>query len=51
MSELQRDAVRFSLAADRRRFRLGGAHGPLPGALVDRLAAAHLGTPVTTQTS
>ncbi|APY86262.1 LysR family transcriptional regulator [Streptomyces alfalfae] len=32
-------------------FRLGGTHGPLLGALVDRLAAAHPGARVTTHTS
>ncbi|MFI1682113.1 MULTISPECIES: LysR family transcriptional regulator [unclassified Streptomyces] len=32
-------------------FRLGGIHGPLLGALVDRLAAAYPGVPVSTHTS
>ncbi|MEU1019828.1 LysR family transcriptional regulator [Streptomyces sp. NPDC005900] len=32
-------------------FRLGGTHGPLLGALVDRLAAAHPGAALSTHTS
>ncbi|GGQ19652.1 LysR family transcriptional regulator [Streptomyces roseolilacinus] len=54
VSELQRDAVRFARGAAESagsRFRLGGTHGPLLGALVDRLAAAHPGAAVTTHTS
>lgn len=55
VTELQRDAVRFATGAgtgpDAGRFRLGATHGPLLGALVDRLAAAHPGAPVSTQTS
>ncbi|MFF9159180.1 LysR family transcriptional regulator [Streptomyces longwoodensis] len=49
VSELQREAARF--ARTRRvgqRLRLGGTHGPLLGALVDRLADAAPGTTVTT---
>ncbi|MFD9795755.1 LysR substrate-binding domain-containing protein [Streptomyces sp. NPDC059070] len=50
--ELQRDAVRFARTRqEERRFRLGGTHGPLLGALVDRFAAAHPEVPVTTLTS
>ncbi|WP_431780252.1 LysR family transcriptional regulator [Streptomyces chumphonensis] len=52
VSELQEEAVRF--AHGRRPvpgFRLGGTHGPLLGGLVDRLATAHPGVPVTTQAS
>ncbi|MGK5498235.1 LysR family transcriptional regulator [Streptomyces sp. URMC 125] len=50
--ELQEEAVRFARAWDGMpRFRLGGTHGPLLGALVDRLATAHPGTSVTTRTS
>ncbi|MFE9258631.1 LysR family transcriptional regulator [Streptomyces sp. NPDC006879] len=52
--ELQEEAVRFA----RNRgpgggcsYRLGGTHGPLLGALVDQLAAADPGAPVTTYTS
>ncbi|OII62657.1 LysR family transcriptional regulator [Streptomyces sp. CC53] len=55
VTELQRDAVRFATGAgpgpDAPRFRLGATHGPLLGALVDRLATAHPGAPVTTHTS
>ncbi|MFJ5775377.1 LysR family transcriptional regulator [Streptomyces sp. NPDC093094] len=49
VSELQREATRF--ARDRRaaeRLRLGGTHGPLLGALVDRLADAAPDATVTT---
>ncbi|MFJ4577678.1 LysR family transcriptional regulator [Streptomyces echinatus] len=52
VSELQREAARF--ARTRRageRLRLGGTHGPLLGALVDRLADAAPGTAVTTRAS
>ncbi|GAB3959377.1 LysR family transcriptional regulator [Streptomyces sparsus] len=50
--ELQEEAVRLAHAWDGMpRFRLGGTHGPLLGGLVDRLATAHPGVPVTTHTS
>ncbi|MES9499865.1 LysR family transcriptional regulator [Streptomyces koyangensis] len=52
MRELQEDAVRFANSWNRvRRFRLGATHGPLLGALVDRLAAAEPTAPVSTHTS
>ncbi|MEE1930750.1 LysR family transcriptional regulator [Streptomyces sp. TRM 70351] len=52
VTELQEEAVRFAHAfAGAPRFRLGGTHGPLLGGLVDRLATAHPGVPVTTYTS
>ncbi|MEU7568711.1 LysR family transcriptional regulator [Streptomyces fradiae] len=54
VSDLQRDAVRFArgaAGAEGPRFRLGGTHGPLLGALVDRLAARHPCAAVTTHTS
>ncbi|MQY12531.1 Hca operon transcriptional activator HcaR [Streptomyces sp. RB5] len=50
--ELQDEAVRFANAlSDVPRFRVGGTHGPLMGALLDRLAAIHPDEPVTTYTS
>ncbi|MFZ4239052.1 LysR family transcriptional regulator [Streptomyces murinus] len=51
VSELQREAARFARSqgeGERARLRLGGTHGPLLGALVDRLADAAPGTAVTT---
>ncbi|MEW2272713.1 LysR family transcriptional regulator [Streptomyces griseofuscus] len=49
VSELQREAARFARnQGERERLRLGGTHGPLLGALVDRLADAAPGTAVTT---
>ncbi|MEU7258324.1 LysR family transcriptional regulator [Streptomyces rimosus] len=52
ISELQQEAVRFGSAGSRMTgFRLGGTHGPLLGGLVDRLATAHPGVPVTTFTT
>jgi len=49
VSELQREATRFARTqGDGERLRLGGTHGPLLGALVDRLADAAPGTTVTT---
>ncbi|MFD7891809.1 LysR family transcriptional regulator, partial [Streptomyces albidoflavus] len=52
MRQLQEDAVRFANSWNRvRRFRLGATHGPLLGALVDRLAAAEPAAPVSTHTS
>ncbi|MFI1839189.1 LysR family transcriptional regulator [Streptomyces olivaceoviridis] len=52
VSELQQEAAEF--ARGRRqgeRLRLGGTHGPLLGALVDRLADAAPGTSLTTRAS
>lgn len=52
VSGLREEAERFTRGgAHRRGFRLGGTHGPLLGGLVDRLAAAHPGVPVTTHTT
>ncbi|SEB83096.1 DNA-binding transcriptional regulator, LysR family [Streptomyces misionensis] len=50
VSELQREAARFARTRgeEGERLRLGGTHGPLLGALVDRLADAAPGTTVTT---
>ncbi|MFI9155225.1 LysR substrate-binding domain-containing protein [Streptomyces sp. NPDC053367] len=50
VSELQREAVRFARGERRapERLRLGGTHGPLLGALVDRLADAVPEATVTT---
>ncbi|WP_416485931.1 LysR substrate-binding domain-containing protein [Streptomyces sp. CL12] len=49
VSELQREATRFARSqGEGERLRLGGTHGPLLGALVDRLADAAPGTAVTT---
>ncbi|TWV46031.1 LysR family transcriptional regulator [Streptomyces misionensis] len=49
VSELQREAARFARAqGEGERLRLGGTHGPLLGALVDRLADTAPGTTVTT---
>ncbi|BBC98455.1 LysR substrate-binding domain-containing protein [Streptomyces griseofuscus] len=51
VSELQREAARFARSqgeGEGERLRLGGTHGPLLGALVDRLADAAPGTAVTT---
>ncbi len=50
--ELQEEAVRFANAlGGPPRFRLGATHGPLLGALVDRLMAEYPGAAVTTATS
>ncbi|MEU6125719.1 LysR family transcriptional regulator [Streptomyces sp. NPDC047123] len=52
VSGLREEAQRFAQAWEGGAgFRLGGIHGPLLGALVDRLAAAYPGVPVTTHTS
>ncbi|GAB2920891.1 LysR family transcriptional regulator [Streptomyces sundarbansensis] len=52
VSELQAEAVRFANARGAPdRFRLGGTHGPLLGGLVDRMAAAHPASAVSTYTS
>ncbi|MGW0916832.1 LysR substrate-binding domain-containing protein [Streptomyces sp. NPDC002784] len=52
VSELQREATRFARARQEpERLRLGGTHGPLLGALVDRLAEAAPGATVTTRAS
>ncbi|MFE1442628.1 LysR substrate-binding domain-containing protein [Streptomyces sp. NPDC058739] len=49
VSELQREAARFARTRrTRERLRLGGTHGPLLGALVDRLADAAPEATVTT---
>ncbi|WP_327168708.1 LysR family transcriptional regulator [Streptomyces subrutilus] len=48
--ELQEEAVRFARQGAEG-YRLGGTHGPLLGALVDRLARREPGVPVTTHTS
>ncbi len=46
VSELQQEAARFAHARRAtERLRLGGTHGPLLGALVDRLAEAVPGPP------
>ncbi|MCQ4209983.1 LysR family transcriptional regulator [Streptomyces longispororuber] len=52
VSGLQQEAIRFAAARPgRERLRLGGTHGPLLGALVDRLAGALPDTAVTTRAS
>lgn len=53
VTELQQEAARFARAPARGadRFRLGGTHGPLLGALVDRLAGVAPDAQVTTCTS
>ncbi|MET8584942.1 LysR family transcriptional regulator [Streptomyces collinus] len=52
VSELQQEAARFARArCEPERLRLGGTHGPLLGALVDRLAEAVPGATVTTRAS
>ncbi|MGW0536387.1 LysR substrate-binding domain-containing protein [Streptomyces sp. NPDC003032] len=52
VSGLREEAQRFARAWEGGAgFRLGATHGPLLGALVDRLAAAHPGVPVSTHTS
>ncbi|MGW7303571.1 LysR family transcriptional regulator [Streptomyces sp. NPDC054829] len=49
VSELQREAARFARTRrDAERLRLGGIHGPLLGALVDRIADTHPDATVTT---
>lgn len=50
VSELQEEARRFARQGSSG-YRLGGTHGPLLGGLVDRLARAEPGVPVTTYTS
>jgi DNA-binding transcriptional LysR family regulator len=52
VSGLQQEAARFARAPRQpERLRLGGTHGPLLGALVDRLAEAVPGATVTTRAS
>ncbi|MFE0177699.1 LysR family transcriptional regulator [Streptomyces sp. NPDC059002] len=52
VSGLREEAQRFTQSwQGGTGFRLGGTHGPLLGGLVDRLAAAHPGVPVTTHTA
>ncbi|WAZ23497.1 LysR family transcriptional regulator [Streptomyces cinnabarinus] len=52
VSDLQREAARFAHARrEPERLRLGGTHGPLLGALVDRLADAAPDAAVTTSAS
>ncbi|MFF6993830.1 LysR substrate-binding domain-containing protein [Streptomyces sp. NPDC008313] len=52
VTELQREATRFARTRhETERLRLGGTHGPLLGALVDRLADAAPGATVTTRAS
>ncbi|MFB8773624.1 LysR family transcriptional regulator [Streptomyces broussonetiae] len=56
VTDLQQEATRFARTRAHdpqqcRRLRLGGTHGPLLGALVDRLAQTTPGTEVTTRTS
>ncbi|CCK28107.1 LysR family regulatory protein [Streptomyces davaonensis JCM 4913] len=52
VSDLQQEAARFAHARrEPERLRLGGTHGPLLGALVDRLADAAPDTAVTTSAS
>ncbi|QES49885.1 LysR family transcriptional regulator [Streptomyces venezuelae] len=50
LCELQEEAVRFARQGSAG-YRLGGTHGPLLGGLVDRIARADPGAPVTTYTS
>lgn len=52
VSGLRQEAARFARARrEPERLRLGGTHGPLLGALVDRLAEAVPGVTVTTRAS
>ncbi|MER0241509.1 LysR family transcriptional regulator [Streptomyces sp. HSW2009] len=52
VGQLQQEAVRLTQDGEQApAFRLGGTHGPLLGAVVDRLSAAHPGVQVTTRIS
>ncbi|GAA1917339.1 LysR family transcriptional regulator [Streptomyces sodiiphilus] len=52
MRELQEEAVRFANSLEGLpRFRIGGTHGPMLGALVDQLATVHPAASISTYTA